>query len=236
MSLITHFLLFFFFFFLIYAASGEHEFVKLDLLHRHHPKVMKKIHGEPKVLGIHDRLKDIHEHDQHRHRMISETLKQSKEKVQPPEAPAIDFPKPTGPPIGLTTLSAADYGSSQYFVQLKIGTPPQKFLMIADTGSDLTWVNCRYRRCRGNCTANPARKNRNAERKFKFKSKVFLANQSSSFRFFNCSSPRCQNEFSSMFALLDVCPTPASPCFYEYQYAYSKRNSPLITYRLEIKI
>eukprot|EP00249_Psilotum_nudum_P001410 c13880_g1_i1 orf=571-2199(+) len=33
-------------------------------------------------------------------------------------------------------------GAGQYFVDFFIGTPPQKFVLIADTGSDLVWVRC----------------------------------------------------------------------------------------------
>ncbi|KAL0363082.1 UNVERIFIED_CONTAM: Aspartic proteinase NANA, chloroplast [Sesamum calycinum] len=41
--------------------------------------------------------------------------------------------------------SGADYGTGQYFVRFRVGSPPQKLVLIADTGSDLTWMNCKYR-------------------------------------------------------------------------------------------
>lgn len=37
---------------------------------------------------------------------------------------------------------AVDMGSALYFVELSVGTPPQKVLMVPDTGSNLVWVNC----------------------------------------------------------------------------------------------
>jgi len=38
--------------------------------------------------------------------------------------------------------SGATLGFALYFVELFVGTPPQKILPVADTGSDLVWVNC----------------------------------------------------------------------------------------------
>ncbi|XP_042500440.1 aspartyl protease family protein 2 [Macadamia integrifolia] len=48
-------------------------------------------------------------------------------------------------------VSGASSSSGQYFVDFRIGTPPQKLLLVADTGSDLIWVKCSA--CR-NCSRN----------------------------------------------------------------------------------
>lgn len=37
---------------------------------------------------------------------------------------------------------AVDLGTALYFVDVNVGTPPQKVLMVPDTGSDLVWMNC----------------------------------------------------------------------------------------------
>ncbi|XP_057508231.1 aspartyl protease family protein 2 [Actinidia eriantha] len=42
----------------------------------------------------------------------------------------------------LPITSGAPIGSGQYLVDLRIGTPPQRLLLVADTGSDLVWVSC----------------------------------------------------------------------------------------------
>lgn len=39
-------------------------------------------------------------------------------------------------------VSGATLGSGQYFVEFYLGTPPQKFSLIVDSGSDLIWVQC----------------------------------------------------------------------------------------------
>ncbi|KAK6133808.1 hypothetical protein DH2020_032519 [Rehmannia glutinosa] len=50
----------------------------------------------------------------------------------------------------LPVTSAASFGSGQYLVSLHLGTPPQRVSLIADTGSDLTWVSCSA--CRRRCS------------------------------------------------------------------------------------
>lgn len=39
-------------------------------------------------------------------------------------------------------VSGSTLGSGQYFVDFFLGTPPQKFSLIVDSGSDLLWVQC----------------------------------------------------------------------------------------------
>uniref|UniRef100_K7K7G8 Peptidase A1 domain-containing protein n=1 Tax=Glycine max TaxID=3847 RepID=K7K7G8_SOYBN len=39
--------------------------------------------------------------------------------------------------------SGAPTGSGQYFASLRLGSPPQRLLLVADTGSDLIWTLCR---------------------------------------------------------------------------------------------
>ncbi|KAG8382944.1 hypothetical protein BUALT_Bualt05G0132500 [Buddleja alternifolia] len=54
----------------------------------------------------------------------------------------------------LPVNSAASSGSGQYLVSLHLGTPPQRLLLVADTGSDLTWVSCSA--CRRHCSSRAA--------------------------------------------------------------------------------
>ncbi|XP_038901983.1 aspartic proteinase NANA, chloroplast [Benincasa hispida] len=227
MSPISHFCLFFLFFFLsvpIAFGDGSHdqENVKLDLLHRHHPQVSEKLHGDIKLENMNDRIKDILEHDQKRYQTISSSLNRNELDEQLRKEAAelaekdLKLPPISSTPIGLKMISGSDYGSSEYFVQLKVGTPPQTFMLIADTGSDLTWMKCRYRRCIGNCSSNPNHKTRN-ERKVRFRN-AFLANYSSSFKTIDCSSKMCTNDLADLFSIGE-CQTPTSPCLYDYSYS-----------------
>ncbi|KAF5957997.1 hypothetical protein HYC85_005222 [Camellia sinensis] len=73
-------------------------------------------------------------------------------------------------------VSGASSGSGQYFVDLRLGTPPQRLLLVADTGSDLVWVTCSA--CR-NCTNHSP-------------NSAFLARHSSSFSPHHCFDSACQ--------------------------------------------
>ncbi|KAK9277343.1 hypothetical protein L1049_006884 [Liquidambar formosana] len=99
-------------------------------------------------------------------------------------------------------ISGASTGSGQYFVNLRIGTPPQNLLLVVDTGSDLVWVTCSA--CK-NCTSHPP-------------GSAFLARHSATFSLHHCYASACR-----------LVPHPKhnpcnhtrlhSPCRYEYSYA-----------------
>ena len=107
-----------------------------------------------------------------------------------------------GSSFAMPISSAAYAGAGQYFVRLKVGTPAQSFLLVADTGSDLTWMKCRYGACSTCADAHSRR--------------PFLADQSSSFVPIPCSSPLCKN---SLPFSLSTCLSASSPCEYDYGYS-----------------
>jgi len=99
--------------------------------------------------------------------------------------------------------SGAAMGSGQYFADLRIGSPPQRLLLVADTGSDLVWVKCSA--CRNCSTKRPG--------------SAFLPRHSRSFSSFHCYDSPCR---------FVPHPTPThcnnhtklhTPCRYEYSYA-----------------
>lgn len=102
----------------------------------------------------------------------------------------------------LPLTSGATTGSGQYFVDLRLGTPPQRLLLVADTGSDLVWVSCSA--CR-NCSSRP-------------RNSAFLARHSSTYLPYHCYDKKCR-----------LVPNPTgvacnhtrlhSPCRYEYSYS-----------------
>ncbi|XP_073033145.1 LOW QUALITY PROTEIN: aspartic proteinase NANA, chloroplast [Primulina eburnea] len=104
----------------------------------------------------------------------------------------------------LPVNSAASFGSGQYLVSLHIGTPPQRLLLVADTGSDLTWVSCSA--CRGqHCSSKRAT--------------FFYPRHSTTFSPYHCYDPACT-----------LVPHPRKPvpcnhtrlhstCRYEYSYS-----------------
>ncbi|BFG28576.1 hypothetical protein CerSpe_148500 [Prunus speciosa] len=101
-----------------------------------------------------------------------------------------------------------DYGLGQYLVQIEVGTPAQKFMVIANTGSDLTWVRCQSH-CSKGCGIRQGRKNHQ---------RVFNADRSSTYKSIPCSSQMCKFDLANMFSL-NKCPSPLSSCRYDYSYA-----------------
>ncbi|XP_074301721.1 aspartic proteinase NANA, chloroplast-like [Silene latifolia] len=102
--------------------------------------------------------------------------------------------------VKLPMYAAAEYHMGQYLVEIEIGTPPTKLRMIADTGSDLTWV-----KCKDGGETNLTNK------------RAFDATKSSTFKSFGCGNALCQEDFK-MLRSLDLCPTIDAPCFYNYSY------------------
>ncbi|KAG9458257.1 hypothetical protein H6P81_002765 [Aristolochia fimbriata] len=100
-------------------------------------------------------------------------------------------------------VSGASTGSGQYLVDLRLGTPPQRLQLVADTGSDLVWVRCSA--CR-DCSRRPP-------------GTAFRARHSRTFAPFHCYSPECG---------LAPAPNPPAPCNRtvlhtpcRYHYAYA---------------
>nr|GMD21258.1 aspartyl protease family protein 2 [Ipomoea batatas] len=102
----------------------------------------------------------------------------------------------------LPVTSGSASGTGQYFVEFHLGTPPQRLLLVADTGSDLVWVTCSA--CR-NCSERVPHS-------------AFLARHSASFAPVHCYDEKCK-----------LVPHPRrvacnhtrlhSPCRYEYFYS-----------------
>ncbi|XP_021723889.1 aspartyl protease family protein 2-like [Chenopodium quinoa] len=113
-------------------------------------------------------------------------------------------------------ISGASIGSGQYFAGITIGTPPQNLLLVADTGSDLTWLKCSA--CRTtNCTSNHP------------PNSAFFPRLSLSFRPTHCYHPSCQLVPHSS----THCPRPHhryhSSCVYDYSYADGSTTSGIFS-------
>ncbi|KAJ6830727.1 uncharacterized protein M6B38_351190 [Iris pallida] len=185
MPLSSSFLFFFFFFLLLLLhfsptrPESEPETLRLKLIRRAQDPTLTRL----------DRIRGLVHNDRlRRHR-----------------AAASPAPSPPGA-FEMPVRSGAYAGTGQYFVRVRVGTPAQRFLLVADTGSDLTWVKCSYgsRKCgKKKCGSDP-----DAER-------VFRADRSRTFHPISCGSDLCRNDLPFS---LTTCPTPASPCDYDYGY------------------
>ncbi|TKW25950.1 hypothetical protein SEVIR_3G153800v4 [Setaria viridis] len=166
------------------ASGGRHQ-----QRHRHHGRKSARLRLIPSApdASLADRARD----DRHRNAYIRSTMASRRRAA---EVGASAFAMP---------LSSGAYtGTGQYFVRFRVGTPAQPFVLVADTGSDLTWVKCRRGAAAGSPpSAQPAREFRPAASK--------------SWSPIACSSDTCTSYVP--FSLAN-CSSPASPCAYDYRY------------------
>uniref|UniRef100_A0A803QER7 Peptidase A1 domain-containing protein n=1 Tax=Cannabis sativa TaxID=3483 RepID=A0A803QER7_CANSA len=153
---------------IIHGFHDDGEIVRFELIHRNSPKLCGH-DGHNVFLGEKpktqmENLKQFHQRDVSRRAIFLETSSSVK----------------------LPINSGSDYGTGEYFVHVTIGTPGQRFVLVADTGSELTWMNCRYK---------------NYEPKKKGKEPIFKADESSTFRTVSCSSRMCKIDLADLFSL-----------------------------------
>ncbi|KAL1204967.1 putative aspartic protease [Cardamine amara subsp. amara] len=85
----------------------------------------------------------------------------------------------------------------EYFMSISIGTPPSKVLAIADTGSDLTWIQCKP-----------------CQQCFKQNSPIFDKKQSSTYKTESCDSKTCH----ALSEHEEGCDASSNICKYRYSY------------------
>ncbi|KAG9137610.1 hypothetical protein Leryth_011352 [Lithospermum erythrorhizon] len=95
--------------------------------------------------------------------------------------------------IVMKIRAGADDGVGQYFVTLKAGTPGGEYQVVADTGSDLSWVHCLNRCGRGD---------RRQRRRNTTRGRLFCGDYSSSFKALPCSSRMCKVDLANLFSLV----------------------------------
>lgn len=189
----------FFLFFFLFSINGlvliSAEILgstRLELIHRNSPKLSGNVFLGERPKTQMENIKQFHRRDVMRRRnMVSRRLRGVE----------------TTSSVAMPMHSGADYGTGEYFVHVKVGTPGQKFMLVADTGSELTWMNCRYK-CGRNCGTHKGRLNNK---------RVFKADRSSSFQTVPCLSEMCKIELANLFSLA-TCPAPLTPCAYDYRY------------------
>lgn len=170
---------------------------------RHQPRPRGKKAARPRLelvpaapgASLADRARD----DVHRHAYIRSKLARGRRAA---EVGASEFAMP---------LSSGAYtGTGQYFVRFRVGTPAQPFVLVADTGSDLTWVKCRGAGAGARSTATDPQQQLPPAG-----ARVFHTAASKSWAPIACSSDTCTSYVP--FSLAN-CSSPASPCAYDYRY------------------
>eukprot|EP00249_Psilotum_nudum_P009588 c22028_g1_i1 orf=653-2275(+) len=102
-------------------------------------------------------------------------------------------------------ISGSSVGSGEYFVELDVGTPPQRLFFIVDTGSDLTWTKCSSNK---SCSQS---------------NQTFNSNNSSSFRPVSCRSEDCQ-----IVSSLPYCRDTSDQCYFSESYSDKSFTSGIL--------
>jgi hypothetical protein len=126
--------------------------------------------------------------DRHRHAHISARLRLRRRRA----AEAVGASA-----FAMPLTSGAYTGTGQYFVRFRVGTPAQPFVLVADTGSDLTWVKCRA------AASSP---------------RVFRPADSKTWAPIPCSSDTCTSYVP--FSLAN-CSSATGPCAYDYRSVFA---------------
>ncbi|KAF5735670.1 hypothetical protein HS088_TW15G01184 [Tripterygium wilfordii] len=171
------------------------------MIHKDSPQISGTSSDSP------DRIKQLVESDYARQKMRQNRLSKGRMAIEFDRSIGEDLLSKFHSHAAIPMRSAADAGLGQYFVSFRVGTPPKKFVLIADTASDVTWMNCHY-----GCIGSVCPDNRP-----KF-GRIFQARQSPSFKPIPCSSDTCKIDLARSFSVKE-CPKPDSPCVYDYSYA-----------------
>ncbi|XP_062206506.1 aspartic proteinase NANA, chloroplast-like [Phragmites australis] len=120
---------------------------------------------------------------------------------------------PAADAFAMPLSSGAYSGTGQYFVRFRVGTPAQPFLLVADTGSDLTWVKCRRPAPAYGAASNDS--DSSSLSGSPQHGRVFRPEKSRTWAPISCASDTCK---ASLPFSLAACPSPGSACAYDYRY------------------
>ncbi|KAI9115655.1 hypothetical protein K1719_013324 [Acacia pycnantha] len=143
-----------------------------------HSEILKQ--DEARVRAIQSMLSKTH---QNHHQEEVETSKKGSDGTQ------------------LPAKSAIPLGEGNYYVTVGLGTPKRDLYLAFDTGSDLTWTQCKP--CVGSCYSQ--------------QQPIFDPSQSSSYSNISCSSSQC-SQLVSATGIRQACSKLTRPCIYGIQY------------------
>ncbi|XP_042502589.1 aspartic proteinase NANA, chloroplast-like [Macadamia integrifolia] len=206
--------------------------IHFEMIHRHSPEIL----GE-KILSRIERIKELLDGDKirmeiisHKHKLRAEleatSSSSSSSRRRASQLRGGVHGANSNSSFSLPLLSGSYVNKASYYVPFRFGTPAQKFLLVADTGSDLTWINCRLKcnqRNRGQIGRFCITKDDDTGRR------IFYPDRSRTFRTVPCSTELCRQGFFDLMSTTE-CPTPKSPCSYSYPYASTEVAEGIFAY------
>ncbi|XP_043700192.1 aspartic proteinase NANA, chloroplast-like [Telopea speciosissima] len=200
------------------SAKESSSVIHFQMIHRHAPELL----GEKKLTHS-ERIKELLHGDKVRMEILSHKRKLRNElgatsSSSSSRRRASQFHGDNSS-FSFPLLSGSFTDTASYYVTFRVGTPPQEFLLLLDTGSDLTWMNCRLKSNQGN---------RNAK-ELNTTKRVFHPEHSKTFKTIPCNTTLCREDFADLMSNT-VCPTPNSPCSYEYSYVSTEVAQGIFAY------
>ncbi|KAI4305996.1 hypothetical protein L6164_029315 [Bauhinia variegata] len=182
------------------AAKPDKQSVKVHLKHRPLSKddelknsmIDYTARDLTRIQTLHKRV--IEKRNQNTISRLQKAQEKSNQPYKPIVAPAASpeyFSSDYSSQLVAKVESGVSLGSGEYFMDVFVGTPPKRFSLILDTGSDLNWIQCVP------CLAC-----------FEQNGPYYDPKDSSSFKNITCHDPRCQ---------LVSSPDPPQPCKAENQ-------------------
>ncbi|GAU38039.1 hypothetical protein TSUD_274410 [Trifolium subterraneum] len=219
-------------------GEDEDERLSLELVHRHDSRFVKDVDRVDVIKGFLSR-------DLSRNQRINEIIRRKNQgnnnRRKDIEMKSHDIE--AQPQFQLPMLSGRDEKLGEYFVDVEVGTPGQRFWVIADTGNELTWFNCLNKGHKSNHGGGGHKHRRRSHKKKRTRTKsrsrsrtrtskkkrrvgktnnsscdgVFCPHQSKTFQQVSCASKTCKEDLSSVFSL-KYCPKDSDPCLYDISY------------------
>ncbi|KAJ6756833.1 ASPARTYL PROTEASES [Salix purpurea] len=176
-----------------YVQSINQSSIHLNIYHVHG-------HGSSLTPNSSSLLSDVLFHDEEHVKALSDRLANKglgSGSVKPPKSGYLVEPNSASIPLN----PGLSIGSGNYYVKLGIGSPPKYYAMILDTGSSLSWLQCRPCVVRCYAQADP----------------IYDPSVSKTYKKLSCASAECSRLKAA--TLNDpLCETDSNACVYTASY------------------
>ncbi len=110
--------------------------IRVELMHRDHPASPLSSSSDGSVKSFPTRFAEAVERSYSRAAYFATRMRSTTTTTTIPAARAVGYTREQKFESGVSA------GTGEYLMSLSLGTPPQQFAAIVDTGSDLNWVQC----------------------------------------------------------------------------------------------
>ncbi|KAI9070747.1 hypothetical protein K1719_047289 [Acacia pycnantha] len=180
-------------------TQGANRNGSLEVVHKHGPcSKLKQPSSSSSPSSFIIQHREILKQDEARVRAIQSKLSKTHQNHQQEE---VETSKKGSDGTQLPAKSGIPLGEGNYYVTVGLGSPKRDLSLVFDTGSDLTWTQCKP--CARSCYSQ--------------KEPIFDPLQSSSYSNISCSSSQC-SQLVSATGIRPACSKATRACIYGVQY------------------